>query len=127
MPHTAASAALLRATGLLARKGEAVPSLEQASFSDPSLAWGNEVPAPPPTLVWPCAVTRRSVPREPAAIAPEPAPPRAKPMTGARQSFTARLPVELHRRLKVQASQDGRTMTSLVAEALERVLAEQGE
>lgn len=109
----------LRASGILARKGEALPSLERAAFSDPSLSWGNEAPAAPPvlapTLVWPRPERQ---PRPPAK-------PRLLP--GARQPFTARLPVDLHRRLKAQATDSGRTMTSLVAEALERVLADQAE
>lgn len=109
----------LKSTGLLARKGEAAPSLERASFNDPSLAWGNEAPVPPPTLVWP-RMARRSAP---AAVLSDREAERgaASPrLPGPRQAFTARLPVSLHQRLKTASARTGRPMTHLVAEALER-------
>jgi predicted HicB family RNase H-like nuclease len=40
------------------------------------------------------------------------------------KSFQLFLPLELHRRLKVKAAQEGTTITHLIVEAIRRALAE---
>lgn len=112
----------LKTTGLLARKGEASPSLVKAAFNDPALAWGGERPHAP--LTWEDSPAAGLTPLRPPAKA-RPAPKRkAQGPRGPRHAFTARLPMPLYRRLKEEAARTGRPMSHLVAEALGQRLGE---
>lgn len=108
----------LKTTGLLARKGEAAPSLVKAAFNDPSLAWGGERPQAP--LTWEDSPAAGLTPLRPAAKrkARADTKQKARGPRGPRHAFTARLPMPLYRRLKEEAERTGRPMSHLVAEAL---------
>lgn len=121
----------LKATGLLARKGEAAPAMLEAAFNDPGLAWAGECDHAP--MTWentPAAgLTPHRVARRPVAVPQDVLPvasqkPDAARPKGARHAFTARLPMPLYCRLKKESARTGRSMTHLVAEALGRVLEE---
>lgn len=119
----------LKATGLLARKGEAAPAMIKAAFNDPALAWGGERDHAPMTWentpaagLTPHPVARRPViPQQEAPPVAAHKPKRAGPK-GVRHAFTARLPMPLYRRLKEESARTGRPMTHLVAEALGQAL-----